>query len=125
MRVLMWKRSVMSSGLVMIAVWTIGCADSPRNIDSEQSGASELPNEQNTTPADDHSGWWCAEHGVPEAECAQCDSSLIARFKQEGDWCEEHERPESQCFLCDASRFEKFAARYEAKFGEKPVRPPE
>lgn len=75
--------------------------------------------------AHDHNGWWCSEHGVPEAECALCDTSLVADLKAKGDWCEEHNRPESQCFLCDSSRFDKFAARYEAKFGEAPPQPTE
>ena len=26
--------------------------------------------------AHDHSGWWCAEHGIPEAECSICSSRL-------------------------------------------------
>ena len=77
------------------------------------------------TPAAEDGGWWCAEHGVPEAECALCDSSLVAKFKADGDWCKEHNRPESQCFLCSPARFDKFAARYEAKFGKKPPRPEE
>lgn len=70
-------------------------------------------------------GWWCAEHGVPEEECALCDPKLAAKFKADGDWCNEHNRPESQCFLCNPKRFEKFAARYEAKFGVQPPKPTE
>jgi hypothetical protein len=70
-------------------------------------------------------GWWCTEHGVPEEECARCDISLIARFKEKKDWCDQHDRPASQCFICDASRFDKFAARYEAKFGKRPPMPTE
>ncbi len=73
----------------------------------------------------DHSGWWCNEHGVPEEECALCDTSLIADFKAKGDWCDEHGRPESQCFTCNPEYFEKFATRYEAKFGEQPPKPTE
>ncbi len=75
--------------------------------------------------AADHSGWWCKEHGVPEGECPRCDTSLLAEFKTEGDWCDEHDRPDSQCFVCDPERFEKFAARYEARFGEPPPQPTE
>lgn len=75
--------------------------------------------------AADHSGWWCKEHGVPEGECPRCDTSLLAEFKTEGDWCDEHNRPDSQCFVCDPERFEKFAARYEARFGEPPPQPTE
>ncbi len=73
----------------------------------------------------DHSGWWCNEHGVPEEECALCDTSLVADFKADDDWCDEHNRPESQCFVCNPDNFESFAARYEAKFGERPPQPTE
>lgn len=71
----------------------------------------------------DHSGWWCKEHGVPEEECALCDTTLVADFQAKGDWCDEHHRPESQCFVCDPGRFASFAARYEAKFGQQPPQP--
>ncbi|MGN6547384.1 MAG: RND transporter [Aureliella sp.] len=75
--------------------------------------------------AHEHGEWWCAEHGVPEEECAQCDKSLVAKFKEAGDWCDKHNRPDSQCFICHPENFEKFAARYEAKYGEKPKMPTE
>jgi hypothetical protein len=68
--------------------------------------------------ADD--GWWCAEHGMPEAECAQCNPKLAAKLKKEGDWCKEHNRPESQCFICHPELKEKFAAEYRAKYGKEP-----
>ncbi len=71
----------------------------------------------------DHSGWWCAEHGVPEEECTRCDARLVANFKAKGDWCDQHERPDSQCFHCHPEHEARFAARYEAKFGEKPPTP--
>jgi cobalt-zinc-cadmium efflux system membrane fusion protein len=73
--------------------------------------------------ASDHSGWWCAEHGVPEEECTRCDASLVAGFKAKGDWCDQHERPDSQCFHCHPEHEARFAARYEAKFGKKPPAP--
>lgn len=76
-----------------------------------------------TSVDNSHSGWWCVEHGVPEEECARCDSSLVAKFKEAGDWCKEHNRPESQCFICGPKRFDKFVARYEAKTGHKPPQP--
>jgi hypothetical protein len=78
------------------------------------------------TPAavtDDHSGWWCREHGVPEEICAQCNAKLAAECQQKGDWCQEHSRPESQCFLCNPKRADKFAAEYEAKYGQQPPKP--
>lgn len=69
---------------------------------------------------DDHSGWWCAEHGVPEEECSLCSAKAAAKFKQAGDWCQEHNRAASQCFICDPSQAEKFAKLYEVKFGHLP-----
>lgn len=86
---------------------------------------AEGEHDEESVAGHDHGGWWCAEHGVPEGECALCDTSLVADFKAKGDWCVEHNRPESQCFICDASRFESFAARYEAKYGEQPPKPTE
>jgi hypothetical protein len=68
----------------------------------------------------DHSGWWCGEHGVPEAECSMCNSKVAAAFKAKGDWCDEHDRAKSQCFKCDPKLQEKFAAMYRAKEGKEP-----
>lgn len=73
--------------------------------------------------ASEHGGWWCVEHGIPEEECALCSAKVAADFKKKGDWCEEHARPESQCFICHPELAEKFAARYEAKFGKLPPAP--
>lgn len=70
-----------------------------------------------------HDGWWCDEHGVPEAECAQCNSKVAADFKKKGDWCKEHDRPDSQCFICHPEKLEEYAAKYEAKLGKKPPKP--
>lgn len=44
---------------------------------------------------------WCGEHAVPESQCTQCHSDLIAAFKATGDWCEEHGLPESHCKKCN------------------------
>ena len=68
----------------------------------------------------DHSGWWCGEHGVPEAACSMCNSKVAAAFKAKGDWCDKHERAQSQCFICDPKLQEKFAAQYRAKEGKEP-----
>jgi hypothetical protein len=70
--------------------------------------------------AHDHGAWWCAEHGVPEDVCGQCNSKLAAEFQKEGDWCEQHEAPDSQCFACHPDLEAKFAALYEAKYGQQP-----
>jgi hypothetical protein len=115
-----FKRGALISSLAGAALIVTGC--------SKNDSGSAITNETTATTepaAVDDGGWWCDEHGVPEEECALCDSSLVAKFKADGDWCEEHNRPESQCFLCSPKRFEKFAARYEAKFGAKPPKPEE
>jgi hypothetical protein len=69
---------------------------------------------------DKHSGWWCDEHGVPEAECSQCSARAAAEAKKKGDWCEKHDRAKSQCFLCDPKLKERYAALYRAKTGKEP-----
>lgn len=70
--------------------------------------------------AHDHSGWWCAEHGVPESECSQCDSKVAAAFQKKGDWCKEHDRANSQCFICNPKAKDKYVAMYKAKYGKEP-----
>jgi hypothetical protein len=72
-----------------------------------------------------HGGWWCDEHGMPEAICAQCSTEVAAKLKAEGDWCREHDRPESQCFICHPELQAKFATQYEAKYGKQPPKPSE
>ncbi len=90
-----------------------------------QAGCTK-PAAENNKPATDaqvgtkHDGWWCVEHGVPEGECALCSATVAADFKKKKDWCKEHDRPESQCFICHPELEQKFAARYEAKYGSKP-----
>ncbi len=104
-----------SPWLLLLAVtYSAGCgASKTEPVATDQSNVD--------VSANDHSGWWCVEHGVPEEECALCDTSLVAVYKTRGDWCEAHQRPESQCFVCSPERFEKFAAQYKAKFGEAPA----
>lgn len=46
----------------------------------------ENANQPAAAVKDDHSGWWCPEHGIPEQICAQCDTSLVADFKKNWDW---------------------------------------
>jgi cobalt-zinc-cadmium efflux system membrane fusion protein len=46
----------------------------------------------------------CAEHGVLEAVCTQCNPALAAVFKAKGDWCDEHGFPESFCPICRPER---------------------
>lgn len=44
---------------------------------------------------------YCGTHDVAEALCTRCSPILIAAFKVEGDWCAEHGLPESQCAICN------------------------
>jgi copper chaperone CopZ len=69
---------------------------------------------------DDHSGWWCKEHGIPEEECSMCSDEYAKKCKEKGDWCEKHDRAASQCFICSPELREKFAAKYRAKYGTEP-----
>lgn len=111
-----WKSSFAIIAIMAVAGITLsGCGQS----------AGDGANVTSAAAATVDGGWWCPEHGVPEEECAQCDPTLAAKFKEAGDWCDEHNRPESHCYLCSPARFDKLAARYEAKFGTKPPKPTE
>lgn len=123
-----------TTAVLLAGTALVGCNDTGVSNAEQQTTAvddhaghnhAEGEHGEESNAGHDHSGWWCVEHGVPEEECALCDTSLVAGFKAKGDWCLEHNRPESQCFICDASRFEPFAARYEAKNGEQPPKPTE
>lgn len=80
----------------------------------------QTENDEDSKKEHDHSGWWCGEHGLPEAECSMCSAKVEAAFKAKGDWCDEHNRAKSQCFKCDPKLQEKFAAEYRAKEGKEP-----
>ncbi|MDX1926544.1 MAG: RND transporter [Pirellulaceae bacterium] len=113
-----YRASVAFALVFTIAFGVAGC-----NKSDSASGSTSASSAKKADLS--HGGWWCVEHGVPESECARCDKSLVAKFKESGDWCKEHDRPESQCFICGPKRFEKFAATYEAKTGSKPPKPTE
>jgi len=128
MKLQLLRRGGLFGLFVASVLFATGCSQQAGDTtDDAAPGSQASHDDESHQPegGDDHSGWWCVEHGVPESECSRCDSSLIAQFKEKGDWCKEHDRPESQCFICDPSRAEQFAARYEAKFGKKPPAPTE
>ena len=102
--------------MVTVTAMTVGCGQP----ESDSDPAAQVANTSLDADGHDHSGWWCAEHGIPEKDCSLCSSDAAAKFKDKGDWCEEHNRAESQCFKCDATRAEKFAKLYQAKFGHEP-----
>jgi hypothetical protein len=104
--------SLLAVSLVVLG----GCSkDNPK---AEQTKAASTP--VAAKKVDDHSGWWCDEHGVPEEICGQCNAKYAAKCKKKGDWCEKHDRPDSQCFICHPELKEKFAAMYRAKYGKAP-----
>src|SRR2546423_1082493 len=101
--------------LIFAGIALSGCNKSTDKEAGGPDGKSE-----SAVAAHTHEDWWCAEHGVPEEECAQCNSKLAAKFKADGDWCAKHDRPDSQCFICHPELAAKFAARYEAKYNQQP-----
>lgn len=112
--------SLSIAALCLAVTLSLGCG-------GEKPAAEHGHEHSETTHAHDdgheHGVWWCAEHGVPENACGQCDSKLAADFQKKGDWCKQHDRPDSQCFLCHPELEAKFAQQYEAKEGKKPPKP--
>ncbi len=98
---------------LMFVFGLVGCA--PKASTTSVSSGSTA-----ATSGEDHSGWWCSEHGVPEELCGLCDSKVGAEMKKKGDWCKKHDCPDSQCFVCHPENEAKFIALHEAKLGTKP-----
>ena len=99
-----------------VTVALVGCGGTKPAANTET-------NSDHAASGHTHDKWWCPDHGMPEEICVQCDAKLAAEYKQKGDWCAKHDRPDSQCFLCHPELEAKFAAQYEAKYGEKPPKP--
>ena len=119
---------ILCISLVALSSGLAGCGQNPvppsPSVPSKDAVASSSdPKKTAGSAAHDHSEWWCKEHGVPEDECGLCNAKLAAQFQKKGDWCKEHDRPDSQCFLCHPEKEAQYAAKYEAKFGEKPPKP--
>lgn len=110
------------SAVMVLAFSTVGCNQQTKSDNKNQAKADDKGKKD--APKDDHSGWWCQEHGVPEDICSLCNAAHAAKLKKEGDWCKLHDRAQSQCFKCDPSKYEKFEQMYVAKFNKKPERPP-
>lgn len=109
--------------LTSVALFASGCGSS--NAPAPQgSGTPVVAHDDHDSKVagkgDEHSGWWCAEHGIPEGVCSQCSAKFAAECKKKGDWCAEHDRAESQCFICHPKAKEKFEAQYRAKYGKEP-----
>jgi len=113
-----WRMSGPLSLLAAVLIGVGGCSKEAPKADLEGTPKSVAAKEVH-----DHSGWWCDEHGVPEAECSMCNAKVAAERKKAGDWCEKHDRAKSQCFICDPSLKEKYVAIYRAKYGMDPPEP--
>ena len=114
----MWKSYTVIALLGIGLAWTlVGCSS------GSKPAAGPTMEKASTDGGSSHDGWWCKEHGVPEAACGLCNAKLAADLKAKGDWCKEHDRPESQCFICHPEKEAEFAAQYEAKYGKKPPKP--
>lgn len=110
-----------------LALIVTGCGQSDKGGQAKDKGTgTQVAKGDDKKEGDSkHSGWWCDEHGIPEAECSMCSAKVAKAFKDKGDWCNEHDRAKSQCFICDPSLREKYAATYRAKYGKEPPEPTE
>jgi hypothetical protein len=113
---MIFVRCALGSLVVGIAL-VVGCgpSDSGKTAKSTEKKADKEGAAHNFKGRD-----WCAEHGMPESICVQCDASLAKKYKEKGDWCDEHDVPKSQCFQCDPKLKDKFAQEYKDKYGEDP-----
>jgi hypothetical protein len=120
------SRNPLMFAMCAAAALAIGCSSAAKDEVADATHASDQHaghDHEEGEHGHTHGGWWCNEHGVPEEVCALCDSKVAAEFQKKGDWCKEHDRPDSQCFACHPELEARFAAQYEAKYGEKPPKP--
>ncbi len=123
MRLAHWNCKLMLTSAVASVLVLAGCGKTdsgPKAGAKKDKNAAKGTEVAAKTDGHDHGDWWCAEHGVPEDVCAQCNPKLVAEFKKKGDWCDKHDRPDSQCFVCHPELKGKFAAMYRAKYGKEP-----
>src|SRR6516165_238371 len=113
MKAMPWRVGLLAC-VIPAALFVVGCSRETPKVGHGAGATTQVAQSK----GHDHSGWWCEEHGVPEAECSMCSAKVAAEFKNKGDWCELHDRAKSQCFICDPTLEARFAARYEAKYGK-------
>jgi len=80
MKSVRWTGSALFLLFAAAALIAGGCSKAPQTGGKpawQPAGVADVPQ---------HGEWWCGEHGVPEEECAQCDTDLVAKFKAKGDW---------------------------------------
>lgn len=105
--------------LALVGLLALGCSSAPTTPSKEQA------NTDGGKKPHDHSGWWCAPHGIPELECSMCQENVEKDCKAAGDWCAEHNRALSQCFYHKPERRAFYAAKYKAKYDKEPPPIPE
>ncbi len=86
--------------LVSLFVIATACSESKDTAPKAEAQATAEPHAAEGVKPGSHEDW-CGEHAVPESQCTQCHSDLIAAFKATGDWCAEHGLPESHCKKCN------------------------
>ncbi len=106
------------------ALVTAGCGprgevakDTAKAPEVAQNGGKADPGK--AAESEDHSGWWCDEHGLPEEVCDLCSKKYRAAEKAKGNWCE-HNRVKTSCYKCNPGLKAKYAAEYKTKFGKEP-----
>lgn len=99
---------------------TTGCGKPDPTPAKDEKASKDKEKVKPKDDGDDHSGWWCKSHGIPEDECSMCQPDVEKACKAKGDWCEKHDRADSQCFICHPEHQEKFAAKHRAKYGTEP-----
>lgn len=115
-------RELFAAAGLLAVVLVVGC-NQPADV-AKAGKADKIVSGQGDGHAHDHSGWWCDEHGVPEAECSMCSKKAYKEFQAKGDICDKHpDRAKSQCFLCNPGLKAEFAKKYKAKEGKEPPEP--
>ena len=112
------------SSVILVAGCSKPDADVADNAKTDNNQSTKT-GDSKVAVADDHSGWWCTEHSIPEHECSMCSAKFAEKCKKEGDWCEKHNRADSQCFICHPERKAFYVAKYKAKYGKEPPKPEE
>ena len=121
------KTNWMSCGVFLLGCMAlVGCGPKPSEPVAKSTEKTETkPTEKAADRAKehDHSGWWCPEHGVIEAECSMCQASVFKKLKKD-EICPKHtDRAKAQCFICNPELWEQSKAVYKAKFGKEPQVP--
>lgn len=114
------RTTTLRLGAFALAVLTVSAFGCGKESSDSKDAKPAVAERAGGRKIDDHSAWWCGEHGIPEDECSMCSAKVAKDLKAKGDWCDKHDRAKSQCFICDPSLKEKFAAKYRAKYGKEP-----